>query len=332
MALEGQLNDKERKEIQEDYDYTEKNLTAIYEFTQQKSGYTQSFIDISEVHEQLQSAVFKNRAQSLAIKRIQLKTVRLRSDRDIVFHDVPGFNSGIQMHSEQAIERLKHCDAIIYAKEMKQPSITGPEKEILLIADSDDPSIKVSDKVFLVLTQADALDDQIDFKETLQKHRNYWPDVPERRLIPVCARAHLVEFGIPSEDTLRRTRSADDKLKLKKLGITDGIGILKEMVNHYIDHERADALQRRCDALVSNILQYASEILVRLEPTYAEFAEAEIEEDDLLGKDFNQWWGREWQHDRIELLPLNPDYDPILVASHEGPEMVVVGEWVSSID
>ncbi len=295
LALEGLLNDKERKEIQEDYDYTEKNLSAIYEFTKQKSGYTQSFIDISEVHEQLQAAVFKNRAQSLAIKRIQLKTVRLRSDRDIVFHDVPGFNSGIQMHSDQAIERLKHCDAIIYAKEMKQPSITGPEKEILLIADSDDPSIKVSDKVFLVLTQADALDDQIDFKETLQKHRNYWPDVPERRMIPVCARAHLVEFGIPSEDTLRRTKNADDKLKLKKLGITDGIGILKEMVNHYIDHERADALQRRCDALVANILQYAGDILVRLEPTYAEFAEGDIEEDDLLGKDFNQWWGREWQ-------------------------------------
>jgi superfamily II DNA or RNA helicase/diadenosine tetraphosphate (Ap4A) HIT family hydrolase/HKD family nuclease/SOS-response transcriptional repressor LexA len=39
-----------------------------------------------------------------------------------------------------------------------------------------------------------------------------------------------------------------------------------------------------------------------------------------------------WQHDRIELLPLNPDYDPIPVAPHEGPEMVVVGEWVSSID
>lgn len=39
-----------------------------------------------------------------------------------------------------------------------------------------------------------------------------------------------------------------------------------------------------------------------------------------------------WQHDRIELLPLNPDNDPIPVAPHEGPEMVVVGEWVSSID
>ncbi|MBP6782166.1 MAG: DEAD/DEAH box helicase family protein [Verrucomicrobiales bacterium] len=39
-----------------------------------------------------------------------------------------------------------------------------------------------------------------------------------------------------------------------------------------------------------------------------------------------------WQHDRIELLPLNPDYDPIPVAAHEGPELVVVGEWVASMD
>jgi GTPase Era involved in 16S rRNA processing len=294
-ALEGTLSDKERKEIQEDFDDTEKNMSAIHEFTKQKNGYTQSFIDISEINEQLQSAIFKNRAQSLAIKRIQLKTVRLRSDRDIIFHDVPGFNSGIQMHSEQAIARLKGCDAIIYAKEMKQPSITGPEKEILVIADAEDPTIKVSDKIFVVLTQADALDDPIDFKETLAKHKNYWPAVPERRLIPVCARAHLVEFGIPSEDTLRRTKSADDKLKLKKLGITDGVLILKDTVNHYIDHERAEVLERRCDALVNNIRSHAGEMLGKLEPIYGAMADADMEEDDLLGRDFNQWWGREWQ-------------------------------------
>lgn len=39
-----------------------------------------------------------------------------------------------------------------------------------------------------------------------------------------------------------------------------------------------------------------------------------------------------WQHDRIELLPLNPDYEPIHIAPHEGPEMVVVGEWLASIN
>lgn len=295
-ALLGLLGERERKEIQEDFDDTEQNLNAIYEFTRHTEGFSQSFIDISEINEQLQAAIFRNRAQSLAIKRIQLKTVRLRSDRDIVFHDVPGFNSGIQMHAEQAIERLKHCDAIVYAKEMKQPSITGPEKEMLVIADAEDPSIRVADKVFVVLTQADALDDQIDFKDTLAKHRNYWPTVPERRLLPVCARSHLVEFGIPSEDTLRRTKSADDKGKMKKLGINDGIHALKEAVNHYIDHERALVLEKRCDALVNNIRQIASDILTKLEPIYGTVVvDGDAQEDDLIGKEFNQWWGREWQ-------------------------------------
>jgi hypothetical protein len=39
-----------------------------------------------------------------------------------------------------------------------------------------------------------------------------------------------------------------------------------------------------------------------------------------------------WRRDRIELLPLNPDYEPITVAPHEGPEMVVAGEWVATIE
>ena len=38
-----------------------------------------------------------------------------------------------------------------------------------------------------------------------------------------------------------------------------------------------------------------------------------------------------WQHDRIELHPLNPDFALIPVAPHEAPEMVVIGEWVASI-
>lgn len=294
-ALAGALlSDKEKKEIQEDLNDTEKNLNQIYEFTK-KGSFKQPFLDIGEISDLLQSAIFKNRAQALAIKRIQLKTVRLRSDRDIIFHDVPGFNSGILMHAEQAIDRLQNCDAIIYAKEMKQPSITGPEKEMLLVADAEDPSLRVSDKVFVVLTQADAMDDQIDFRDTLAKHKTFWANVPERRLLPVCARSHLVEFGIPSDDTLRRSKSADDKNKIKKLGITDGVKELKDAVNFYIDNERTGVLQKRCDSLVNATRAHATEILGKLEPIYGTVAENDRQEDDLLGKEFNQWWGREWQ-------------------------------------
>jgi SOS-response transcriptional repressor LexA len=39
----------------------------------------------------------------------------------------------------------------------------------------------------------------------------------------------------------------------------------------------------------------------------------------------------DWHHEHIELRPLNPDYDPIIVEPHEASEMVVVGVWESSI-
>jgi hypothetical protein len=32
------------------------------------------------------------------------------------------------------------------------------------------------------------------------------------------------------------------------------------------------------------------------------------------------------QNNRIDSLPLNPDYDPIPLSPHEGQEMMVVGE------
>ena len=39
-----------------------------------------------------------------------------------------------------------------------------------------------------------------------------------------------------------------------------------------------------------------------------------------------------WHHERIELLPVNPNNDPIPVAPQEGPEMVVVWESVGGIN
>lgn len=38
-----------------------------------------------------------------------------------------------------------------------------------------------------------------------------------------------------------------------------------------------------------------------------------------------------WKHERIQLLPINPEYDAITIEPHEGAEMIVVGEFVTSI-
>jgi diadenosine tetraphosphate (Ap4A) HIT family hydrolase len=54
--------------------------------------------------------------------------------------------------------------------------------------------------------------------------------------------------------------------------------------------------------------------------------------DDVLAWQAKRVTEDEWSHEHIELRPLNRDYNPIIVTPHEAPEMVVVGEWVSSID
>ena len=48
----------------------------------------------------------------------------------------------------------------------------------------------------------------------------------------------------------------------------------------------------RWSAIYGNI---AGDIMGKLEPIYGGIADGDIEEDDLLGSEFNQWWGREWQ-------------------------------------
>ena len=73
------------------------------------------------------------------------------------------------------------------------------------------------------------------------------------------------------------------------------MAILKESINYYIDNERAGVLERRCDALVNAIRQIANEIVLKLEPIYGGYDEADPQGDDLLGREFNRWWGREWQ-------------------------------------
>ena len=38
-----------------------------------------------------------------------------------------------------------------------------------------------------------------------------------------------------------------------------------------------------------------------------------------------------WVHQRIQLLPLNPEYSPIEVEPQEAEQMIVVGEFVGAL-
>lgn len=254
-----------------------------------------SFRELTEINEELKRAVFENRAQARAIRRIQLKTTKLRSDRDIVFHDVPGFDSPVKMHREQAERKLRECDAIIFAKLMANPNLTGPVLDLLRLADAEDPHVKVADKVFVVLTKADSASTRAQFDQWRDKNQSEWSGVPSGRILPVCATARLAQLGTGAPETNQVGRVGLGRLA--ELGVDDGIEALKASVDHYIDHERVGVLTRRCDALVSSIRECAREILDDLGPCYAKVAdEGDIKHQSNL--EFYRWWGSEWA--RIE--------------------------------
>jgi len=286
---------RDHDDLNEDIQETESLLSRIYEYTA-KGQWQRGFRDISEISSELQQAVFANRAQARAIKRIQLKTVRLHNDKDIVFHDVPGFDSTVEMHQRQAREKLASCDAILYAKEMKNPNINSPEKNMLQVADTEDPHVKVADKIFIALTKADTARDRDEFDRWQSLQRDTWKDIPEKRQVSVCAAAHLAKLGTGTATTIQNGKRSIEQLTV--LQQPDGIELLKKSVFDYLDNERVAVLTRRCDGLVKKAHQTAQKLIDNLEPVYGQVTNENEQEMDLFGPDFGRWWGAEWK--RIE--------------------------------
>ena len=299
-------NSKEYKELQADIDETKNSKAKLYEYaTKGKNKSPISFSDITEISEDLYHAVagkpypdpdfpdkvLMDRSHPRAIKRIQLKTIRLSGTKGIVFHDVPGFNSPVTKHREEAEKRMGECDAIIFAKKMDNFNLDLSETAVLSIADAD--HIKLEQKIFVVTTQSDKAGDRWQYDKWLRDNQNEWGKVPKERVVPVCAIAHLAELGTCTEETRRLGLLAVKKLA--DFGIDDGIPTLKKAVDDYIGAERTVVLQTRCDALVGKIKEQTEQVVKLLNPIYSETLEANTDEEEVYGVDFGKWWGSEWK-------------------------------------
>ncbi len=298
-------NSKEYKELKADIDETKESKAKLYDYA--AKGRNKSplpFADIAEITEDLYEAVagrrypdpenpdkiLMDRSHPRAIKRIELKTTRLSGTGGIVFHDVPGFNSTVTKHREEAEKRMAECDAIIFAKKMDNFNLDLSETSVLSIADAD--HIKIEEKIFVVTTQCDKAGDREQYDKWLRDNQNEWGKVPSQRVVPVCAIAHLAKLGTCSEETQRLGSLSTNKLSA--FGIDNGIETLKKAVDDYVDTERTLVLQKRCDAIVKVYKDQAQQVLNLLNPIYSQISDNDTTEEDLYGEDFGKWWGSEW--------------------------------------
>lgn len=282
----GRTYDEIRKEIEE-IEKTRQTIDPLLDRPVEK----QNFLDFNEVKEVLKINI-ADPAHARAVKRLVIHTPKLLSKKDVVFYDVPGFNSPVKLHREQAEERLKVVDIVLYAKPFETPSLTGDETSILDKNDLVDPYVKVGDKFFVALTRIDSAKTQDRYYDLLEKAYAEWNGksrVPKERILPVCPPLEIEDF---SPELKRRIQQDLDICN----GGNNGMADLKQAIDDYIEKKRAQVVRSRCEQTVQSLRKVAQQLLLIGQEHSPDFLEQlDQEQRNYEDEKLMSWWGGQWE-------------------------------------
>lgn len=308
LKLASQTEENAKKDLETINRYTTTLQQVIEEGNQEIP-----FSRLEDIKEPLQKYVADERFAH-AVEEILLYTNKLAQAEGIVFYDVPGLDSGLVKHVEESKEMLSDCDAVIIVQMF--PSLRDAELKIIKFTEEGDHNIKVADKLFAFLSRidskktAEAIKDHVDLAKADWLRR---ANLPERRIVSGTAGSHLVLSGVASEQTLKEVGSPEAvRQNLEGLtGIGDrdqllnqvtGIREIKNRVNTYINTERVDVLQKRCETSISHILAASEGIRNAVSKRYSDNPEdAKRQEEDSKRISFSEWWEGKWERILAEL-------------------------------
>jgi hypothetical protein len=108
------------------------------------------FTRLDQVAEHLKKYVADER-YTYAVAEARLYTTQLTAAEGIVFYDVPGLNSGMDLHLKQSEEMLKDCDAVILIQRSTTPSIEAHEQRLMVFVQQGDELVGIAGKLFVFL-------------------------------------------------------------------------------------------------------------------------------------------------------------------------------------
>lgn len=249
-----------------------------------------------------------------AVLEARLYTNKLAQAEGIVFYDVPGLDSGLAKHVDEAQEMLSDCDAVILVQRFT--SLREKELEIIKFTELGDKNVTVADKLFVFLSRIDSLASPEAVKTHIEEASQDWlnrAQLPQQRIVSGSAGAYLILNGFASEQTKLEIGDASSiKAQLKKLTeITEeetlnqkgtGIPEIKSKIFNYINNERVDILKKRCEASINIILSTSQEIYNLVSKRYPENPEdAKRYEEDRRRVLFTEWWRNEWEKIKADL-------------------------------
>jgi GTPase Era involved in 16S rRNA processing len=271
------------------------------------------FTRLEDIREQLKKYVADEK-YAHAVLEARLYTNKLAQAEGIVFYDVPGSDSGLAKHVDEAQQMLSDCDAVIVIQRFR--SIREAELEIIKFTEQGDKNVTIADKLFVFLSHIDSLGSPEALKTHITEASQDWlkrANLPVNRIVSGSAGAYLILNNLAEEHTqleIGQASNIQDKLKTLT-GIIDdemlktqatGIPEIKEKIFNYINTERVAILKKRCEASIDKIVSTSEDIHHLVSQRFPENPEeAQRFEEERRRIDFSEWWHRKWEQIKADL-------------------------------
>ena len=271
------------------------------------------FTRLEDIREQLKKYVADEK-YAHAVLEARLYTNKLAQAEGIVFYDVPGSDSGLAKHVDEAQQMLSDCDAVIVIQRFR--SIREAELEIIKFTEQGDKNVTIADKLFVFLSHIDSLGSPEALKTHITEASQDWlkrANLPVNRIVSGSAGAYLILNNLAEEHTqleIGQASNIQDKLKTLT-GIIDdemlktqatGIPEIKQKIFNYINTERVAILKKRCEASIDKIVSTSEDIHHLVSQRFPENPEeAQRFEEERRRIDFSEWWHRKWEQIKADL-------------------------------
>ncbi len=299
------LKELEKANAQEDINTIRANEITLQQ-VRKEGNRTFPFTRLEDIREPLKKYVADEK-YAHAVLEARLYTNKLAQAEGIVFYDVPGLDSGLAKHVDEAQEMLSDCDAVILVQRFT--SLREKELEIIKFTEQGDKNVTVADKLFVFLSRIDSLGSAEAMKTHIQEASQDWlkrANLPNHRIVAGSAGAYLILNNIAGEQTkleigdaniiqshLQRLTGISDAENLKKYAT--GIPEIKEKIFNYINTERVTILKKRCEASLNTIISTSEEIYRLVSKNHPENPEeAKLVAENNRRVLFAEWWNQKW--------------------------------------
>ncbi|MEI3649000.1 MAG: dynamin family protein [Dolichospermum lemmermannii FEM_B0920] len=313
------LKELEKAKAQEDINTIHTNEITLQQ-VRKEGNRTFPFTRLEDIREPLKKYVADEK-YAHAVLEARLYTNKLAQAEGIVFYDVPGLDSGLAKHVDEAQEMLSDCDAVILVQRFT--SLREKELEIIKFTEQGDKNVTVADKLFVFLSRIDSLGSAEAMKTHIQEASQDWlkrANLPNHRIVSGSAGAYLILNNIAGEQTkleigdaniiqshLQRLTGIADEENLKKYAT--GIPEIKEKIFNYINTERVAILKKRCEVSLNTIISTSEEIYTIVSKNHPENPEqAKLFAENNQRVLFAEWWNQKWLIIKADLQKYSDAY------------------------